>query len=193
MAVALCAAAFVTTVARAEDDLGIVSASPITIAEPVNPQPGMVFRGYCEGILLGDKFKKQLATTLASSSAVKTTVVKSEQFSFEPFLKEVKINQGVWEGFLKCKRTAKCTILIKQKSMRGAGFLLFVNGKKVMATWEQGAVDVDLKAGFNHIKIITQTRSPVEVFLGPTGSTNPPKPLSPNMLFHDEKSESDVI
>ena len=194
MAVALCAAACVTTTVFAEDDDFVGSTA---IADPVNPKPGMLFKGYNLDTQYGDKFQT-LKSTLATAAPVKSTVVSSEQFSFEPFRKEVRINQGVWEGFLKCKRTAQCTFLVKQRGgYSGGGFLLYVNGKKVIGNGGTGqqSANVNLKAGFNHIEIISQAQYPVEVFLAPVGSTKPPKQISPAIsnIYYDDNEPDDVI
>ena len=45
MIAALCVGSVITKVI-ANDDFGIESASPVAIANPVNPQPGMQFSGY---------------------------------------------------------------------------------------------------------------------------------------------------
>ena len=192
MAVALCAAACVTTTAFAEDDLLVDSAAPKVIAEPVNPKPGLIFKGYNKNEIYGEKFK-DVDSILASATPLNTVVVTSDKFSFEQFLNDLKLKQGVWEGFLKCKRSAKCTILVKQKNLYGSGFQVYVNGKWVTGGYEQRSGEVNMKPGFNHIKVISQTIAPVEIFLSPSGSTNPPKPLSPAMMYHDEKPEDDVI
>ena len=195
LAVAMYAAVSVSTTALAADDFGIESASPVTIADPINPKPGMIFRGYNLNTQYDEKLAA-LGTTLASAPTVKTAVVVTEQFAFDTFLNNVEINQGVWEGFLKCKRTANCTFLLKQKGdYSGGGFLLFVNGQKVIyksGTGQQSA-NVRLKVGFNHIKIISQARYPVDVFLSPTGSTKPPRQLSPTMMYYNDKPEDEVI
>lgn len=195
MAVALCATACVTTTAFAEDDDLVADAKPVTIADPINPKPGMVFKGYNLNTQYDDKFLA-IKATLDSAAPVKSTVVTSEEFTFEPFRNEVRINQGVWEGFLKCKRTAQCTFLLKQRGdYSGGGFLLFVNGKKVVGQSGTGqlSANVQLKAGFNHIVLISQAQYPVAVFLSPVGSVNPPKPLSPAIMFYDDKPVDDVI
>ncbi len=197
MAVALCAAACVAITAFAEDNDFVAGASSTVFADPVNPKPGMLFKGYNLNTQYDDKFQT-LKSTLATAAPVKSTVVSSEQFSFEPFLKEVRINQGVWEGFLQCKRTAQCTFLVKQRGdYSGGGFLLYVNGKKVIGNGGTGqqSANVYLKAGFNHIEIISQAQYPVEVFLSPVGSTKPPKQLSPAIsnMFYDDQEPDPVI
>ena len=115
MAVALCAAACVTTAAFAEDDL-VSSANTTVIAEPVNPKPGMVFKGYnLDCYYSYSKEFQSLKATLASAAPVKSTVVTSEQFTYKAFQDGARIQQGVWEGFLKCKRKAQCTFLMKMR------------------------------------------------------------------------------
>lgn len=176
--------------AEEEEDDFIAESTPTTIADPVNPQPGVVFKGYN----LETQWRKDylnLPATLDKSAAAKTTVVKTENFSWSQF-KDTAINQGVWEGFLKCKRSATCTILIKQSDDSGVGCFLFVNGKKVLSGSGQQSVDVDLKAGFNFIKVVTQ-RAGIAMYLSPKDSTKDPKPVSPAIMFHDEKPEEDVI
>lgn len=194
MVVALCATACVSTTAFAEDDDLVVSATPAAmIAEPVNPQPGMVFKGYNLQNQFKDKFQG-LQSILASQPAVKTTVVNTETFSFDQFLKDTRINQGVWEGFLKCKKSATCTFVLKQNSLYGAGFHLYVNGKKVVAAWEQASGEAAVRAGFNHIKIISQTKQPVQLSMKVSGSVKEPNVLSPGMMYYDDKpSEDDDI
>ena len=191
MAVALCAAACVTTTAFAGDDDLVVSASPATtVAEPVNPKQGMVFNGYNLPNQFNDKFQK-LQSILASQSAVKTTVVKTETFSFDQFLTDTKINQGVWEGFLKCKKSATCTFILKQGFGIGAGFHLYVDGKKIAAAWDQVSGEAAVRAGFNHIKIITQTTQPVQLFMKVSGSVKEPNVLSPGRMFYDDNPNED--
>ena len=114
MAVALCTAACVTTTAFAEDDFGIESASPVTIADPVNPQPGMVFNAYNYPNWMGQDQLKESNSKLPTTAALKTGVDKGEKFGIE-------ISQGVnaaairWDGFLKCKRATTYTFLFQKK------------------------------------------------------------------------------
>jgi len=191
MAVALCATACVSTTAFAEDDDLVVSASSSTaIAEPINPKPGMVFKGYNLPNQFNDKFQG-LQTILSTQPAVKTTVVNTETFSFDQFLKDTRINQGVSQGFLKCKKSATCTFVIKQGSEYGSGFHLYVNGKKVAAAWEQASGEATVRAGFNHVKIIAQTKQPVQLLMKVSGSVKEPNVLSPDRMFYDDKSSED--
>ncbi|MBR5625050.1 hypothetical protein IKW72_08655 [bacterium] len=184
---AICAIFCITTATFADDDL-IAEASAPSIADPVNPKEGMVFKGYYLDV---DK-KSEIPGALEKAAPVKTTVVKTEYFSWNQFSDDTKISHGLWEGFLKCKRSAVCTIVIKQDNWQGNACILFVNGKKVCSGYGQQSVDVEMKAGFNHIKLIAYNK-PVAMYLSPKGSTKDPKLLSPAIMFHDEKPEEDVI
>ena len=109
------------SVFNADDDI-VVSVTPTEkIADPVNPRPGMVFKGYDVNYVYGDKFA-ELPTVLQKATEVKTMVVNAERFTFD-YSKSEKISHGVWEGFLKCKRSANCTFLLKQKQGGGAGYI----------------------------------------------------------------------
>ncbi|MBR5625048.1 hypothetical protein IKW72_08645 [bacterium] len=163
------------------------SSHPISY-DLANPQPGMIFKGYN----LERQNRDALPGILDKSATVKSTIATTETFSWSQFSKNTAISQGVWEGFLKCTRSATCTILIKQDNWQGNGCILFVNGKKVCSGYGQQSVDVDMKAGFNHIKVIAQNK-PVSIYLSPKGSTDDPKLLSPSMLYHDDIPEDDVI
>ena len=180
MAVALCAAAFVTTTAFAEEDSLVASAATMSIADPVNPKPGMLFKGYNFDVD-SDKLQSTLTDKIAART---TTVVKSDQFSI------ASPNQsGVWEGYLKCNRSAKCTILVERDN---GNCVLFVNGKCVARLRSGGnCVDyVDMKAGFNHVKLFASHLGSISVSLKPAESTKDPKPFSPKDLFYDEKPET---
>ena len=74
MAGALCAAACVTTTAFAADDFGIESASPVKIADPINPQPGMIFNAYNYPYWMGRDQLKESNSKLPTTAALKTGV-----------------------------------------------------------------------------------------------------------------------
>lgn len=192
LAAAFCAAACATSAmfAFAEDDDIMASAStPMKIADPVNPKKGMLFKGYNIKMQFGGKFH-ELPSMLQNVPTVKTTVVDSERFSYGNF-KDVEISQGVWEGWLKCKRSANCTFLFQQPNYNGAGYILFVNGKRVISGWDQHSALVDMKAGYNHFKLIAQRAhdAPVSIKMKATGSTADPKPVTPKDLWHDSKPD----
>ena len=195
MTIALCALACTTatTFAKGNGDDLIDSATPAAaIPDPVNPKPGMVFKGYNIRPMTGDKFG-DLPLVLQKTATVKTTVVTADKFSFEDMGPE-EMGQGVWEGYLKCNRSANCTLLVKQNVYNCTGYILFINGNRVVCGGGQNAVRVDMKAGFNHIKLLTQTRAPVFMTLKATGSVKDPKPFSPKDLFYEEKpDEGDVF
>ena len=180
MAVALCAAACVTTTTYAEDkqagDAPFESAAATPIPDPVNPKPGMLFNGYNRDGYDASK----LSSALKDIPAVVTTVDTADTFSLPG-----RCGSGVWEGFLKCKLSAKCTVLMS--SHGDWPYALYINGQSVALNNKLTANHVDLKAGFNHIKLYGQ--STVYVSIKVAESTREPKPISPKDLFYDEKPD----
>lgn len=178
MAVALCAAACVTTTTYAEDkqagDAPFESAAATPIPDPVNPKPGMLFNGYN----FGGYDASKLSSALKDIPAVVTAVDTADTFSLPS-----QCRSGVWEGFLKCKLSAKCTVLVEG----GNPYALYINGQTVAIGQDLTANHVDLKAGFNHIKLYGQ--SAVHVSIKVAESTREPKPMSPKDLFYDEKPD----
>ena len=194
MAIALCAAACVTTTAFAEDDFGIESASPVKIADPVNPQPGMVFNAYNYPNWMRDVELKDSNSKLPKTAALKTGIDAGEKFSLE-------ISKGVnaaairWEGFLKCKRATTYTFLFQKKyEYWSCGYSVRINGQLVIpAAMGEVSCDVDLKVGWNKVEIVSQFKyhSPLVVSFKPKGSLSDPRPIAPKDLFYDKKPEED--
>jgi len=193
MVVALCAAACVTTTAFAEDDFGIESASPVKIADPVNPQPGMVFNAYNYPNWMREAELKESNSKLPKTAALKTGIDKGEKFSLE-------ISKGVdaaairWEGFLKCIRAATYTFLFQKKDEYwSCGYSIRINGQPVIpAAMREASCDVDLKVGWNKIEIVSQfqeKRDPLNVSFKPKGSLSEPRPIAPKDLFHDDQPD----
>lgn len=198
MAVALCATACVTTTAFAEDDFGIESASPVTIADPVNPQPGMIFNAYNPKESMNRESLKESVVKLPSQAAIKTNVDKGENFSLDQVGK-MDARVGRWEGFLKCKRATKYTFVLNKGECEGpeCGFCFAVNGRVVIpAGGKQASCDVDLKIGWNKIDLVGQYYSyhnlkPLVMAFKPKGSLAEPRLLGPKDFFHDQKPEED--
>ena len=197
MAVALCAAASVTTTAFAEDDFGIESATSTAIADPVNPQPGMVLSGYKVPMYPTKDWYKDSVTTLPKSPAIKTVVDKSECFSLKA-LGSTEANVGMWSGFMKCKRSAVYTLTITEEKggiiKRFFCYSLRVNGNPAIAVGgKQSSVDVSLKAGWNKIELVFHQydKNQLSMSYKPKESLSDARPLTPLMLFHDQKLEED--
>lgn len=197
MVVALCAATSVTTTAVAEDNFGIESASPVIVADPVNPQPGMQLFGYRSGNRFGrwtGEWLKGSIAGLSKAPAIKSIVDKSEDYSLKA-LGATKSNAGRWTGFLKCKRAGVYTLTIS--SGRHTGYSLRVNGKQaVLAAQGQKAVDVSLKIGWNKVDLVCHfsaplDRVPVTITYKPKESLSEARQLTPAMMFHDQKPEEE--
>lgn len=195
MAVAACAAACIATTALAEDDFGIESASPVTNADPVNPQPGMVFNAYNYPNWMNEAQLKESNSKLPTMAALKTSVDKGEKFGIE-VSKGVKAAAIKWDGFLKCKRATTYTFLFQKEefSNYSNGYSVRINGQLVLpATYGESSCDVNLKVGWNKVEIVCQfySNAPLNVSYKPKGSLSEPRVIAPKDLFHDQKPEGD--
>jgi hypothetical protein len=197
MAVALCAAACTTTTAFAEDDFGIESASPVKIADPVNPQPGMILSGYKTVRYWDKEWLKGSVVGLSKASAIKTIVDKSEEFTLKS-LGATESNAGMWVGFLKCKRACVYTLTFTGDKLGHTGYSMRVNGNPVItAASRQTSADVPLRIGWNKIELVCHFSAngarfnSVNIAYKPKESLSDARPLTPAMMFHDQKPEEE--
>lgn len=200
MAVALCAAACVTTAMYAEDDFGIESATSSAIDGPVNPQPGMMLRAYQLGKFMKTDELKGSISKLPSLPAAKTLVDKGEEFSLKQIGK-TGASVGMWSGFMKCKLAGEYTLTLTQPARHGfrvnalsGGYSLRINGKPVVpASMKQTSVDVNLKVGWNKVELVCQFgKAPaLTISYKPKDSLSDPRPLTPGMMFYDKKPEEE--
>lgn len=197
MAMTLCVIACAVTDALAADDFGIESASPVTVADPVNPQPGMQLFGYKSGNRRGmwtEEWLKGSVAGLSKAPAIKSIIDKSDDYSLK-VLGATESNAGRWMGFLKCKRAGVYTLTIS--SGKRTGYSLRVNGKSaVSAARGQTGVDVLLKIGWNKVELVCHfsrplDRMPVAITYKPKESLSEARPLTPAMMFHDQKPEEE--
>ena len=194
MAVALCAAACVTTTAFAEDDFGIESASPVVIADPVNPQPGAVCTAYNYGNTHGEQNWNQTISKLASAPSIKAYVDKGSDYNRDALPRDMRTNLMKWEGFIKCKRAGVYSFsFIGPRG--GAWYTFQINGVDKFTKGEgQKTVAANLKVGWNKIVMVmecTETYHKMQLNYKPNESMSDPRPLTPAMLFHDQKPEED--
>lgn len=194
---AFCAIVCIASTVFAEDDFGIESASPAKIADPINPQPGMVFNAYAPIKTVSDNqaFLKESNSRLPSHSAMKTGIDKEEKFSID-VAKGVSALTVRWEGFIKCKRAATYTFLFQKRACDGFynGYSVKVNGRSVIpAAYGEESCDASLKVGWNKIEIVCifDEKSPLNVSFKPKGSLSDPRPIAPKDLFYDQKPEED--
>lgn len=193
MAVALCAAACVTTTAFAEDEFGIESASPVMVCDPVNPQPGMKADAYNFDYDNNRKYHQMTSSldTFRKMPAVRTYVDKSDSFSSGGVPGNIDLHTIKWEGFIKCKRAATYTFSFSNRDY----YSFYVNGRRyVDFCFNQESRDVDLKVGWNHIVIIayiSKRDRKLMVNYRPKESLSDPRPIAPKDLFHDQKPEED--
>ena len=192
MVAALTVAAVGANVAFAEEDDGIVSAAPV-VADPVNPQQGMLANAYNVGFISGDSAYKAKAGLMAleKASSVKSFADKATSFTRGGVPKEKEINIMKWDGFIKCKRAASYTFSFDNVSY----YSVYINGQTcVEAGKQQVNIDVDLKLGWNKIvlvQMIYNSGDTLKIQYRPKGSLSDPRSLSPGMMFYDKPVEEE--
>ena len=183
--------------AAEEEDFGIESASPVVIADLVNPQPGMVFNAYKLDGWMDEKALPDSNDRLPSLPATKTGLDKGERFALT---EGTEGRQMRWEGFLKCKRAGVYTFTFNKPSHSDwggdyrSGYSVRINGKSVLpAANREASCDAPLQVGWNKVEIVCQFHhaDPLTVSYKPKGSVSEPRPLAPKDLFHDEKPEEE--
>lgn len=193
MIVSACAAIFASAPAYAEeDDFGIESASPIAIADPVNPVPGMVFYAYNHDGYFGKEEMKKCNVALPSMPALVTVADtgKSEDFTLA-LTKGLKAKTGRWEGFIKCKKSGAYTFTLSKDNVNGNYYVLYVNGKMIVCANGDAAGDVQLKAGWNKVELACQfcSSNPLHISFKPKNNPCAPRPLTPATFFYDKREE----
>ena len=195
---ALAVAAVGANVVFAEEDDGIVSAAPV-IADPVNPQPGMLCTAYCHGDVSGSDRWSRMLPTLEKAPSVRTYVDKGAAFTRTGVEKSLQTNVLKWEGFIKCKRSATyaftLTSIYDEDRIGGEQYYFAVNGKEIAKCGDhQNTYSADLKIGWNKVVVIFECDDAgkrVDIKYRPNGSTSDPRPLTPGVLYHDEKPEEE--
>lgn len=187
---ALAIAAVGANVAFAEEDDGIVSAAP-AIADPVNPQPGMLANAYkVSGGSSDARRENTRLPILEKTPSVKSYADTTAVFSRSGVPKDKDVNILKWEGFIKCKRATSYTF-----SFNGRGYSFYVNGRQYIDyRYDQESRDVDLKLGWNKVVILATFPNygdKLSVEYRPKGSLSDPRQLSPGMLFYDKPVEEE--
>ena len=171
-----------------KDDLVIGPSSRIVmVADPVNPQPGMLIKVYDFPV---GKIDFSLGTDqLSIINPKRTGVDRSDQFLLA-IVEEPDATFVQWEGFIKCKRSATCTFTLckPDADVNGGSIALYVNGLcAALFDQETCSCDVELKAGFNKVEIVCPTfrNGCLDVAIKPKESAREPRKLAPKDLFCD--------
>ena len=179
----------------AEDDFGIESASPTTIADPVNPQPGMVANAYYFDWGHSDNKYRAMTSSIQAIKklpSVVSFVDKGDAFAKTCIQEDIKAHTIMWEGYIRCKRAAIYTFTF---ATNDGSYSFFANGNKfINDTLKQESCDVSLKVGWNHIVILAyfdRRSTKLTVNYKPKGSLSEPRAIAPKDLFHDQKPEED--
>lgn len=196
LAILLCFAtciATTTTFADEDDDFGIESATPIVVADPINPQPGMVCSAYLFGHTNGEDNWRKTISRLANAPSIKSYVDKEDSFNRNALSNSTQTNIMKWEGYIKCKRAGMYSFSFVGPHSNFYAF--YLNDVEIIsAGYGQMTVGGQLKEGWNKVVIIVEIDHPnqkLELKYKPNESLAEPRPLTPKKMFHDEKPEED--
>lgn len=177
---ALAAAATFQTAAKAED--------------PVSPVPGAVcnlynFRNY--DLDEGEKGFSDFASVLEGKPAAATFVDTASDFKACEKMQGVESYWGMWTGWLKQEKAGMYTFTCKGYNSCYDGYSVWINGQKC-ASGRRGqySFNVELLAGFNSVKIISEGEDDGEILsitYKKAGSLKEPVPFGPGDMFHDDE------
>lgn len=191
MAALTCAAVCIAATASAEDDFGIESASPVTIADPANPQPGAICKFY-------NVRRAEIVPTVKNKAQreklpiIVTRIDKGDDFACNFSDEGIERNIMSWEGFIKCKRAGAYTFTVF--GAHDHEYTLEVNGvPALLCVDRQNNATVPLKAGWNKI-VLTAVKwcrigDVYKIMYLPQGSLAEPRALGPKDLWHDQPRE----
>ena len=188
-----------TTAALAALALAAIHPSTAIAADPANPAPGAVCNLYLLKVYGANNIAgfTNIVSTLAAQPAAATFVDSDSNFNPSRKLDGVASSWGMWTGWLKQDKAGVYTFLCRRSYHLSASsdnyethYSIWINGQKcVDAGCGQTSFDVELKAGFNSVKIIAESPSrfsfPLTVTYKNKGSVKDPLPFSPEILFYD--------
>ena len=133
-------------------------------------------------------------STLAEKPAAATFVDTASDFRPSMKQKGVASSWGMWTGWFRQEKAGTYTFLCKRKHGTSSNiddptmYSIWINGVKcVDAGRGQESFDIELKAGFNAVKIIAESPSkfdhPLSISYKKKGSVMEPLPFGPENLF----------
>lgn len=182
---ALAIAAALQTVAQAED--------------PISPVQGAVCNLYLQDIDRNEDNSKpfiELSGALARLPAAATFVDTASEFVEAEKRDGVKASVGMWTGWLRQEKAGTYTFLCQRgyRDYRGGyRYSIWINGQKcIEANYGQGSFNVDLNAGFNAVKVVTESYyydvpRPLTVTYKRAGSVKEPISFGPGDMWYDDE------
>lgn len=179
-----------------------LSPNSLYASEPENPAAGSIRRLYAlHANNVGSEhsrwFQETVEAILGNRVAPYSTAVDTSSSGF----RGLNGNElGMWTGWIQCRNGGIYTIAVNRIGRLGPGWYLcslWVNGRCVLSA-QRGAiasVNVNLHAGFNEIRLISEGSSNmdnhVELTLKRSDSIKDPASLSPGALWHEDELEED--
>ncbi len=169
--------------------------TPAFADDPVSPKQGAVCNLYDLEWEEDVKSFNDIASSLASKPALATFVDAAGDFSPSEKKEGLLSNFGMWTGWFKHEKAGTYTFTCKQEDYDAQRlYSIWINGQQhIKARAGQGAFDVELKAGFNSVKIIVVCRSdekaPLSISYKKKGSVKAPITFGPVDMVYDDDEE----
>ncbi len=170
-------------------------------ADPVSPTPGAVCNLYLLDVYNSEHVKefKEIANSLASQPAAATFVDSASDFKPTQKKEGVASSWGMWKGWLKQEKAGTYTFLCKRSfssatygDSNPTMYTIWINGQKCIdAGTGQQSFNVELKAGFNSVMIVSEGYSkysfPLSITYKKAGSVKEPIPFGPENMYYDDE------
>lgn len=168
-------------------------------ADPINPVQGAVCNLYLLDVDGSEKNPRpfiELCASLPSTPAAATFVDTASEFVEAKKRDGVKSSVGMWTGWLKQENAGTYTFLCQRGSYNYAGgyrYSIWINGQKcIEANYGQGSFNVELNAGFNSVKIVTEsyyydTPKSLALTYKKAGSVKEPVTFGPADMWYDDE------
>lgn len=184
----------ITTTALAALALAATLPPQILADDPVTPVQGAVCNLYYLDITNQGKTFNEISSALPSKPACATFVDSVSDFKCSNKKAGIASSWGMWTGWMKQEKAGVYTFTCKRHSNYHGHHMysIWINGQPCAKGWQgQGSFDVELSAGFNEVKIVTESPSnedaPLSITYKKKGSVKDPMSFGPENMFYDDE------
>ena len=138
----------------------------------------------------------EMCASLETSPAAATFVDKASEFVEAKKRDGIKASVGSWTGWLRQEQAGTYTFLCQRgftHSMGGYRYSIWINGQKcIEANYGQSSFNVELDAGFNSVKVVTESyyydvQKPLTITYKKAGSVKDPVSFGPADMWYDDE------
>lgn len=189
-----------TTAALAALALATIIPASAFAADPATPVQGAICNLYLIDTIRSAQKKdfNDMANSIASKPAAATFVDTASDFKSSKKKDGVASSWGMWTGWMKVEKAGTYTFLCKRKFSdisyeNPTMYSIWINGQKcIEAGCGQESFNVELRAGFNDIKIVAECPSlndyPLAISYKKAGSVKEPISFGPENMYHDDEN-----